>query len=115
MPELPSCRGRHHLPSFAFDERRMELLAPPSHARSSRRTGEGGRNPMRSKHVVAAGALLVGLMTGVALARPAPGATSTLLSAGTRNAHARQSANADAQVVDVAFLSSALPVVGAAV
>jgi len=93
----------------------MELLAPPSHARSSRRTGEGGRNPMRSKHVVAAGALLVGLMTGVALARPAPGATSTLLSAGTRNAHARQSANADAQVVDVAFLSSALPVVGAAV
>ncbi len=60
---------------------------------------------MRPKHVVMAGVLLAGLVTGVALATPGSGATSTLLSAGTfaTRAHARQSANADAQIVDVAF------------
>jgi quercetin dioxygenase-like cupin family protein len=44
-------------------------------------------------------------VSGVALATPGSGATSTLLSAGTfaRSAHATQSANADAQIVDVAF------------
>jgi quercetin dioxygenase-like cupin family protein len=61
---------------------------------------------MRPKHVVVVvGVLLAGLVTGVALATPGSGATSTLFSAGTfsRDAHARQSANADAQIVDVAF------------
>ena len=60
---------------------------------------------MRPKHVVVAGVLLGGLMTGVALATSGSGVTSTLLSAGTftRNAHATQSANADAQIVDVVF------------
>ena len=60
---------------------------------------------MRPKHVVVAGVLLGGLMTGVALATSGSGVTSTLLSAGTftSNAHAKQSANADAQIVDVAF------------
>ena len=60
---------------------------------------------MRPNHVVMAGVLLAGLMTGVALATPGSGATSTLLSAGTfsSNAHAKQTANADAQIVDVAF------------
>jgi quercetin dioxygenase-like cupin family protein len=44
-------------------------------------------------------------VAGVALATPGSGVTSTLLSAGTftRNAHATQSANADAQIVDVVF------------
>ena len=43
-------------------------------------------------------------MTGVALATSGSGVTSTLLSAGTftSNGHAKQSANADAQIVDVA-------------
>ena len=60
---------------------------------------------MRPKHAVVAGAFLVGLATGNALATPGSGATSTLLSAGTftSNAHAKQSANADAQIVAVAF------------
>ena len=63
---------------------------------------------MRPKHVVVVavvGVLLGGLVTGVALATPGSHATSTLLSAGTftSNAHANQSANADAQIVDVAF------------
>ena len=60
---------------------------------------------MRPMHVVVTGVLLAVLVTGVALATPGLGATSTLLSAGTftRDAHARQSANADAQIVDVAF------------
>ena len=60
---------------------------------------------MRPKLVVVAGVLLGGLMTGVALATSGSGVTSTLLSAGTftRNAHATQSANADAQIVDVVF------------
>jgi hypothetical protein len=63
---------------------------------------------MRPKHVVVVlGVLLVGLVTGVALATPGSGATSTLFSAGTftRDAHARQSENADAQIVDVAVRS----------
>ena len=60
---------------------------------------------MGPKLVVVAGVLLRGLMTGVALATSGSGVTSTLLSAGTftSNAHAKQSANADAQIVDVAF------------
>ena len=46
---------------------------------------------MRPKHVVVAGVLLGGLMTGVALATSGSGVTSTLLSAGTftSNAHAK--------------------------
>jgi quercetin dioxygenase-like cupin family protein len=60
---------------------------------------------MRTTHVVVAGVLLAGLVTGIALATSGSGATSTLLSAGTfaSVAHVRQSANADAQIVDVAF------------
>jgi quercetin dioxygenase-like cupin family protein len=60
---------------------------------------------MRRIHVVVAGVVLAGLVTGVALATPPSGATSTLLSAGTftSNAHANQSADAVAQIVDVAF------------
>jgi quercetin dioxygenase-like cupin family protein len=60
---------------------------------------------MRPRHVVVAGVLLAGLVAGVALATPGSGATSTLLSTGTftHKAHAMQSANADAQIVDVAF------------
>jgi len=60
---------------------------------------------MRPKHVVVAGVLLAGLITRVALATPGSGVTSTQLSAGTftSSAHAKQSANADAQIVDVAF------------
>jgi quercetin dioxygenase-like cupin family protein len=60
---------------------------------------------MRRIHVVVAGVVLAGLVTGVALATPPSGATSTLLSAGafTSNAHANQSANAVAQIVRVDF------------
>ena len=55
--------------------------------------------------VVGVGVLLGGLVAGAALATPGSGVTSTLLSAGTftRNAHATQGANADAQIVDVVF------------
>ena len=60
---------------------------------------------MRRMHVVVAGVVLAGLVTGVALATPPSGATSTLLSAGTftTNAHANQRANAVAEIIDVAF------------